>query len=216
MLFTDSLKKIPKFETLRVYTGQTPLIAASERGHEGTVTTLLKRGADKSRKTLEGKTALDIARKLGRQSIVTILQPSNETPSQSPIPSSSRQTLAQKEKGVCFWIYTTRNKDTLPENIVTKPFSIDAEKNPQPHLNCFTTKNEAETQLKQTFTSNFASGKGPKKAFIFQIEGTPDTVQTNFPKINFIGHSAYTFDRDENTLQLSPPAPETSSRQLAL
>ena len=54
--------------------GDTALILAANRGHEGCVRLLVEAGADRWIRSNVGKTALDYAASKGHESIITILR----------------------------------------------------------------------------------------------------------------------------------------------
>ena len=69
-----------------------PLQCAAKEGHVSTVALLLQHGADRTRKDMSGKTALDLARKNGHTEVVKILEDGSATPAaapQNPPPSAA-------------------------------------------------------------------------------------------------------------------------------
>jgi ankyrin repeat protein len=62
------------FDTRETQSGDTPLMAATEKGHKDIVVYLLEQGADSTKKNYKEETALMIAQKFGHKDIVKLLE----------------------------------------------------------------------------------------------------------------------------------------------
>ena len=65
-----------------------PLQCAAKEGHASTVALLLQHGADRTRKDMRGKTALDLARTNGHTEVIKILEDAPATSTAAPQKSS--------------------------------------------------------------------------------------------------------------------------------